>query len=92
MHCSHERQIGDENSPNPCKKSVMANCCNPHQVLIGSGMNLKGVVDVIERRGYIFEGNHGERRVEIDVPEGIKGKVEVSLNDEGREWDVLRID
>ncbi|NIA01988.1 MAG: elongation factor G [Nitrospirae bacterium] len=46
------------------------------QLPIGAEKDLKGVIDLIERKAYAFEGDMGEKTVEIDIPEDMKEKVE----------------
>lgn len=46
------------------------------QIPIGAEKDLKGVIDLIERKAYAFEGDMGEKTVEIDIPEDMKDKVE----------------
>ncbi|MBI5415042.1 elongation factor G [Candidatus Peregrinibacteria bacterium] len=50
------------------------------QLPIGAEETFSGVIDVIERKAYRFEGEHGEKIVEIPVPEDMKAK-----NEEHRE-------
>jgi elongation factor G len=46
------------------------------QIPIGLEGNLKGVVDLVTMRGYIFEGEKGEKIVECDIPDDLKAKAE----------------
>jgi elongation factor G len=46
------------------------------QLPIGAEKDLTGVIDLIERKAYAFEGDMGEKRVDIDIPEDMKDKVE----------------
>ncbi len=46
------------------------------QLPIGAEKDLKGVIDLIERKAYAFEGDMGEKTVDIDIPEDMKAKVE----------------
>eukprot|EP00301_Raphidiophrys_heterophryoidea_P027487 c9682_g1_i1.p1 GENE.c9682_g1_i1~~c9682_g1_i1.p1 ORF type:complete len:767 (-),score=208.19 c9682_g1_i1:219-2381(-) len=46
------------------------------QVPIGLEANHSGVIDIIERKGYVFEGPSGETIREIPVPENLKSVVE----------------
>ncbi len=46
------------------------------QLPIGAEKDLKGVIDLIERKAYAFEGDMGEKTVDIDIPEDMKEKVE----------------
>ncbi|MBI4235314.1 elongation factor G [Candidatus Peregrinibacteria bacterium] len=53
---------------------------NPHavaiQLPIGMEKDFIGVVDIMERKAYTFEGKHGETIKEIPVPEDMKEKME----------------
>lgn len=46
------------------------------QLPIGAESNLRGVVDLLEMKAYQFEGNFGEKIVEIPIPEELKADVE----------------
>jgi len=46
------------------------------QLPIGTEMDFKGVVDLLTLKAYGFEGDMGEKVVEIDVPEDMKEVVE----------------
>lgn len=46
------------------------------QLPIGAEKELTGVIDLIERKAYAFEGDMGEKTVDIDIPEDMKAKVE----------------
>lgn len=46
------------------------------QLPIGLENNFTGVVDLIERKAYTFEGEHGEKVKEIPVPDDMKDIVE----------------
>ena len=45
------------------------------QLPIGTEMDFKGVVDLLANKAYSFEGDMGEKIVEIDVPEDMKEEV-----------------
>lgn len=45
------------------------------QLPIGSESDFKGIVDLIGMKAYRFEGEHGEKRIEIDIPEDMKSDV-----------------
>ncbi len=45
------------------------------QLPIGTEMDFKGVVDLLANKAYSFEGDMGEKIVEIDVPENMKEEV-----------------
>ena len=42
-----------------------------YQVPIGAESDLKGVVDLVEMKGYIFEGDNGENISEVEIPADI---------------------
>ena len=46
------------------------------QLPIGAENTFEGVVDLVDGKAYRFEGEHGEKRIERDVPEDMKGKVQ----------------
>lgn len=46
------------------------------QLPIGAESEFKGVVDIIRRKAYTFQGEFGEKIVEIDIPKDMEGKVE----------------
>ncbi len=46
------------------------------QLPIGIEKDFNGVIDLIERKAYTFEGNNGEKITEIPIPENMKEKVE----------------
>ncbi|PLX29064.1 elongation factor G [Candidatus Parcubacteria bacterium] len=46
------------------------------QLPIGAEGDFSGIVDIITRKAYKFEGEHGIDVVEIDVPEDLKEKME----------------
>lgn len=46
------------------------------QLPIGAEDNLKGVVDLLDRKAYTFAGNFGENITEVEIPEDLKEKVE----------------
>ncbi|MBN1162257.1 elongation factor G [Patescibacteria group bacterium] len=48
----------------------------PVQLPIGFEGTFSGVVDLIERKAYKFEGDLGEKVIEIDIPEDLRDKVE----------------
>ncbi|MCK5021215.1 MAG: GTP-binding protein, partial [Candidatus Peribacteraceae bacterium] len=45
------------------------------QLPIGAESDFNGVIDLITKKAYIFEGKHGENRKEIEIPEDMKEKV-----------------
>ncbi|KKR79240.1 MAG: Elongation factor G [Parcubacteria group bacterium GW2011_GWA2_40_8] len=45
---------------------------------IGLESDFKGLVDLIEKKAYTFEGEHGEKIVEIEIPENMKEEVETA--------------
>ncbi len=46
------------------------------QLPIGAEENFEGVVDLVKRKAYYFEGTRGEEVVEKEIPEEMKEKVE----------------
>ena len=46
------------------------------QLPIGAESDLVGVIDLLEKKAYKFEGQNGETITEIDIPENLKDKVE----------------
>ena len=46
------------------------------QLPIGADSTFSGLIDIIERKAYNFEGDHGINIVEIPMPENMKEKVE----------------
>jgi elongation factor G len=46
------------------------------QLPIGAESNLLGVIDLLEKKAYKFEGNMGEQVTEIPVPDDMKAKVD----------------
>lgn len=45
------------------------------QLPIGAESDFKGVVDLVGKKAYIFEGEHGESRKEVDIPEDMQAQV-----------------
>lgn len=45
------------------------------QLPIGEESNFEGVVDLIAKKAYKFEGAHGEKRIDIDIPADLEEKV-----------------
>jgi len=48
----------------------------PVQLPIGSESDLKGVVDLLEKKAYEFDGEHGEIIKEIPIPDSMKSEVD----------------
>ena len=46
------------------------------QLPVGLESNFEGVIDLIERKAYNFEGERGEKVIEIEIPENLKADVE----------------
>lgn len=46
------------------------------QLPIGEESSFKGMVDLVQRKAYTFEGDKGEKIIEIPVPEDMEDKVE----------------
>ncbi len=51
------------------------------QLPIGAEENFEGVVNLINKKAYYFEGEHGENVVEKDIPEEMNKKVEEWRNE-----------
>ncbi len=47
----------------------------PIQLPIGLEADLKGVIDLLENKAYGFEGEHGEKIIELPVPEAMQAEV-----------------
>ena len=47
-----------------------------YQLPIGAEDNFSGVINILEKKAYKFEGNFGEQIIEIEIPADIKDKVE----------------
>ncbi len=62
-----------------CMKSIHTRL-NPNavaiQLPIGEENGFKGMIDIIERKAYTFDGKNGEIIVEIPVPDDMKDKME----------------
>ncbi len=48
----------------------------PFQLPIGTESDFKGIVALLENKAYAFEGDHGEKIVEIPIPADMKAEVE----------------
>lgn len=46
------------------------------QLPIGTEANFSGVIDVLEKKAYGFEGEHGEKITELPIPENMKAEFE----------------
>ena len=46
------------------------------QLPIGEESTFVGVVDLLEKKAYKFEGQHGEQRIEIDIPSDMESRVD----------------
>ncbi|MFA6427891.1 MAG: elongation factor G [Candidatus Magasanikbacteria bacterium] len=62
-------------SLNSIKERLSSNAC-AIQLAIGAESTFSGLVDIIERKAYRFEGDHGINIIEIPIPEDLKEKVE----------------
>jgi len=56
------------------KERLTANAI-PVQLNIGLEGEFKGVIDLLQEKAYGFEGEHGERIVEMEIPEHMKSEV-----------------
>ncbi len=45
------------------------------QLPIGAESDFRGIVDLVSKKAYTFEGEHGENRIEIPIPEEMKSDV-----------------
>ncbi len=45
------------------------------QLPIGAENDFSGIIDLVSEKAYRFEGEHGEKRIEMEIPEDMKGKV-----------------
>lgn len=52
-----------------------------YQLPIGSENTFSGVINLLEKKAYKFEGNFGEKIVEIEIPADMKDKVEKYYNE-----------
>ncbi|MEK7546843.1 MAG: elongation factor G [Patescibacteria group bacterium] len=57
-------------------KERLTNCAFPVQLPIGSESNFRGLVDLLQKKAFEFQGEHGERVVEIPIPEEMKADME----------------
>ena len=48
------------------------------QLPIGAESDFNGIIDIIERKAYDFEGDFGVNIVEIDIPENLKEKMGIN--------------
>jgi len=48
----------------------------PLQLPIGLENNFRGIIDLLENKAFEFHGDHGERVVEISIPDDMKSEVE----------------
>jgi elongation factor G len=53
----------------------------PIQLPIGTEANFSAVVNLLENKAYTFEGEHGEKIVEIPIPDDMKADVEKHRHD-----------
>jgi len=58
------------------KKRLAGNKVVAIQLPIGSESDFVGVVDLVQMKAFTFEGAHGEKIVEIDIPADLKEKAE----------------
>ena len=45
------------------------------QLPIGAESEFTGIIDIVDQKAYMFEGVHGEKRVEIPIPEDMRNQV-----------------
>ena len=53
----------------------------PIQLPIGTESDFKGVINLLENKAYSFEGEHGEKIVEMTIPDDMKATVEKHRHD-----------
>ncbi|OGM92026.1 translation elongation factor G, partial [Candidatus Wolfebacteria bacterium RIFCSPLOWO2_01_FULL_38_11] len=64
-----------DNSFNSIKERLTQNAY-PVQLPIGLESAFEGVIDLIKMRAYVFEGEHGEKIIEKEIPENLKVEAE----------------
>jgi elongation factor G len=64
-----------ENSFKTIKDRLTSNAV-PIQLPIGAESDFKGVIDLLKKKAFSFEGDQGEVVKEIEIPENIKDKVD----------------
>ncbi|PIR74236.1 MAG: elongation factor G [Candidatus Magasanikbacteria bacterium CG10_big_fil_rev_8_21_14_0_10_47_10] len=57
-------------------RTRLSNKAFPIQLPIGAESEFSGIVDLIDKKAYKFEGEHGENMVEIEIPADMKDSVE----------------
>ncbi len=58
------------------KKKLAGNKVVPIQLPLGIENDFYGVVDLVQMKAFTFEGDHGEKIVEIEIPADVKEKAE----------------
>lgn len=58
------------------KKRLAGNKVVPIQLPIGSEGDFMGIIDLVQLKAFTFEGEHGEKIVEIAIPADLKDKAE----------------
>ncbi|MBN1271769.1 MAG: elongation factor G [Candidatus Aminicenantes bacterium] len=53
----------------------------PVQIPIGKEKNFKGVVDLIQKKAYVFDQNRGGKLTETEIPEDLKSEVGKKINE-----------
>ncbi len=53
----------------------------PIQLPIGTEADFKAVINLLEKKAYGFEGDHGEKVVEMEIPAGMRAEVEKARHD-----------
>ncbi|KKQ22342.1 MAG: Elongation factor G [Candidatus Wolfebacteria bacterium GW2011_GWC1_37_10] len=64
-----------DNSFNSIRERLTQNAY-PVQLPIGLESAFEGVIDLIKMRAYVFEGEHGEKIIEKEIPENLKVEAE----------------
>lgn len=56
-------------------RARLSNKAFPIQLPIGAESEFSGIVDLVQQKAFTFEGEFGEKIIEIDIPEGMKADV-----------------
>lgn len=59
------------------QKRLAGNKVAPIQMPIGEESEFRGVIDLVTMKGYTFEGAHGEKVVEIEIPAELRDEAEM---------------
>jgi len=58
------------------KKKLAGNKVVPIQLPLGLENDFYGIVDLVQMKAFTFEGDHGEKIIEIEIPADMKDKAE----------------